>query len=106
MIAASGLTAYAGPRTMSPINDAPAAEPAPGEIIMLKVDGLVCEFCAETVRTVFGAEEAIQKVYIDLAGGKVRVDLKPGKSMDDAALDQLVRKSGYALVSIDRSVAK
>jgi hypothetical protein len=45
-------------------------------------------------------------VHVDLASGKVRVDLKPGKTMDDATLEGLIRKSGYALVSIDRNVAK
>ena len=91
---------------MSSLNNAHAAEPAPGEIIMLNVNGLVCDFCAESVRKIFGKEEAVQKVHVDLANGKVRVDLKPGKSMDDAALEKLIRKSGYALVSIDRNVAK
>lgn len=91
---------------MSSLNTAHAAEPAPGEIIMLNVNGLVCDFCAESIRKIFGKEEAVQKVHVDLANGKVRVDLKPGKTMDDATLEGLIRKSGYALVSIDRNVAK
>lgn len=89
-----------------PASVAHAVEPAAGESIVLNVNGLVCDFCAESVRKMFGKEEAVQKVQVDLANGKVRVDLKPGKSMDDAALEKLIRKSGYALVSIDRNVAK
>lgn len=83
-----------------------AAEPAPGEIVMLNVNGLVCDFCAQSVKKIFGKEDAVQKVYVDLDKGQVRVDLKPGKKMDDATLEKLVRKSGYSLVSIDRNVAK
>lgn len=82
------------------------AEPAPGEILVAKVNGLVCDFCAQSIRKTFGKEDAVQKVHVDLSKGEVRVDLKPGKSMDDAVIEKLIRKSGYSLVSIDRTVAK
>ncbi|MFN7163348.1 MAG: heavy-metal-associated domain-containing protein [Hyphomonas sp.] len=82
------------------------AEPAPGEILMAKVNGLVCDFCAQSIRKIVGKDEAVQKVHVDLSKGQVRVDLKPGKSLDDAALEKLIRKAGYSLISVDRNVAK
>ena len=91
---------------MTSFTTSEAAEPAPGEIVMLNVNGLVCDFCAQSVKKIFGKEEAVQKVHVDLGKGQVRVDLKPGKKMDDTTLEKLVRKSGYSLVSIDRNVAK
>lgn len=82
------------------------AEPAPGEILTAEVNGLVCDFCAQSIRKIVGKDEAVQKVHVDLSRGQVRVDLKPGRSLDDAALGKLIRKAGYSLVSVDRNVAK
>jgi copper chaperone CopZ len=82
------------------------AEPAPGEILVAKVNGLVCDFCAQSIRKTFGKEDAVQKVHVDLSKGEVRLDLKPGKTMADADIEKLIRKSGYSLVSIGRSAAK
>lgn len=81
-------------------------EAGAGEILVAKVNGLVCDFCAQSIRKTFGKEDAVQKVYVNLDKGEVRIDLKPGKSMDDAAIEKLIRKSGYSLVSIDRNAAK
>ncbi len=94
------LAALASPETSA------MAEPAPGEILMANVNGLVCDFCAQSIRKIVGRNEAVQKVHVDLSKGQVRVDLKPGKSLDDAALEKLIRKAGYSLVSVDRTVAK
>jgi copper chaperone CopZ len=100
ILSAAPLTALASPETSN------MAEPAPGEILMANVNGLVCDFCAQSIRKIVGKDEAVQKVHVDLSKGQVRVDLKPGKSLDDAALEKLIRKAGYSLVSVDRNVAK
>lgn len=85
---------------------APATEIAAGETLVAKVNGLVCDFCAQSIRKIVGKDDAVQNVQVDLSSGQVRVNLKPGKSLDDAALEKLIRKSGYTLVSVDRSAAK
>jgi len=82
------------------------AEPGGGEILIANVNGLVCDFCAQSVHKIIGKEDAVQKVHVDLSRGQVRIDLKPGKTLDDAAIEKLIRKAGYSLVSIDRNVAK
>jgi copper chaperone CopZ len=82
------------------------AEAAPGDILVAKVNGLVCDFCAQSIRKIVGKHAAVQKVQVDLSKGEVRVDLKPGKSLDDAGLEKLIRKAGYSLVSVDRNAAK
>jgi len=86
--------------------EAPAAEAAAGEIIVANVNGLVCDFCAQSIRKIVGKEAAVQQVHVDLSKGQVRIDLKPGKVLDDATIDKLIRKAGYSLVSIDRNAAK
>lgn len=102
----AALLAVSPMANMTGFNISEAAEPAPGEIVMLNVNGLVCDFCAESIRKIFGKEDAVMKVHVNLDKGQVRVDLKPGKTMDDAMMEKLIRKAGYSLVSIDRSVAK
>lgn len=84
----------------------PVAEAAPGEIIVARVNGLVCDFCAQSIRKIVGKEDAVQKVYVNLDDGQVRIDLKPGKTLDDATIEKLIRKAGYSLVSVDRNAAK
>lgn len=83
-----------------------AVEAASGESLIANVNGLVCDFCAQSIRKIVGKDDAVQKVQVDLSKGQVRIDLKPGKTLDDAAIDKLIRKSGYSLVSVDRKVAK
>jgi len=82
------------------------AESGGGEILVANVNGLVCDFCAQSIRKIVGQEDAVQKVHVDLSKGQVRIDLKPGKKLDDAAIEKLIRKAGYSLVSVDRNVAK
>ena len=110
ILACAGLcaacTAPVGPVSLQAAAEAPdMAEPGGGDILMAKVEGLASAGRAEEVRAAFSEEEAVLKVYIDLAKDQVRIDLKSGKSMDDAAITELFRKSGYTEVSIDRSVA-
>ncbi len=98
--------ALSAPLAVAAPEDTTRMEAAPGEIIVANVNGLVCDFCAQSVRKIVGKEDAVQKVHVDLSKGQVRIDVKPGKSLDDATIETLVRKSGYSLVSIDRNVAK
>ena len=94
------VAAFAAPETPA------AAEPGTGQILVATVNGLVCDFCAQSIHKIVGKNEAVQKVAVDLSKGQVRVDLKPGKSLDDATLEKLIRKAGYALVAVDRSAVK
>ena len=98
------LSMAAAPALATP--EAPAAEAAAGDIIVANVNGLVCDFCAQSIRKIVGKEAAVQQVHVDLSKGQVRIDLKPGKALDDATIDKLIRKAGYSLVSIDRNAAK
>lgn len=74
--------------------------------IVATVNGMVCDFCARAVSKVFGKNSAVDMVYVDLDAGEIHVDLKPGQTLDDETVTKLVRKSGYALVSINRAVAE
>jgi copper chaperone CopZ len=79
------------------------ADPAmSAQTVTAKVNGLVCDFCAQAVRKVFKKQEAVESVKVDLDNGEIVLGLKAGADMDDETIGKLIRKSGYSLVSIDR----
>ena len=71
-------------------------------MVTAKVNGMVCDFCARAVTKVFGKEDTVENVHVDLDNGEIHVTLKSGTEMSDAEIEKLVTKSGYDLVSIDR----
>lgn len=88
-----------------------AAQTAPAETavadatsLTVSVKGMVCDFCARAVTKVFSKNDAVEGVHVDLDNGEIHVGLKPGKSLSDEEVETLVKKSGYALISVDREV--
>lgn len=92
------------PPAALPQSDAVSAAET-GETVVAKVNGMVCDFCAQAVTKVFGREDAVESVDVDLDNGEIKVAMKPGKTLDDAKIESLVRKSGYALVAVERPSA-
>lgn len=79
------------------------ADPAASaQTVTAKVNGLVCDFCAQAVRKVFKKQDAVESVNVDLDSGEIVLGLKAGATLDDETIGKLIRKSGYSLVSIDR----
>jgi copper chaperone CopZ len=96
---------------LSPLAAAAQTSPAPaqaetvqatGEQVTAKVNGLVCDFCAVALIKTFGREDAVHHVDVDLDASEVRIAMKPGQTLDDARIRDLIRRSGYALVGIER----
>ncbi len=100
------LALAASPAIAAPEAPTTTTEAPRGDIVIANVNGLVCDFCAQSIRKLFGNEAAIADVAVDLDNGKVTLALKPGKAMDDAAIEKLIRRAGYSLVSIDRGAPK
>ena len=73
-------------------------------VIIAKVNGLVCDFCAQALKKVFKKEGAVESLNVDLGAGEVRIALKQGQSLEDERVKKLIRKSGYSLVSTERVI--
>ena len=71
-------------------------------MVTAKVKGMVCDFCARAVTKVFSKDDAVETVHVDLDSQEIHVTLKAGASLDDAKVGELVKKSGYTLVSVER----
>jgi copper chaperone CopZ len=76
---------------------------ATGETVTASVNGLVCDFCAASIKKVFRKEAAISDVKVDLDAGKVVLTFKPGQSLADDRIKTLIKQSGYALTGIERA---
>ncbi|MEL6665711.1 MAG: heavy-metal-associated domain-containing protein [Pseudomonadota bacterium] len=74
-------------------------------MVTAKVNGMVCDFCARAVTKVFGKEDAVEGVHVDLDSGEIHVTLKSGAELSDDRVAELVKKSGYDLVSVERETA-
>jgi copper chaperone CopZ len=81
----------------------PAALSGPGAVV--KVNGLICDFCVQALSKTFKKQSAVRAVAVDLDSKEVRLGFKPGMSLDDATIGKLIRDAGYNVVSISRRKA-
>lgn len=72
------------------------------EVMTAKVNGMVCDFCAQAVTKVFHKQDGVTDVIVDLDKSEIIVTMAAGKSLDDKTIKSLIRKSGYSLVDISR----
>lgn len=70
--------------------------------VNVKVNGLVCDFCARALEKVFSKREEVSGIKVDLNNGNVLVNVKPGNNIDDATLTKLITDSGYSVTGINR----
>lgn len=66
------------------------------------VDGMVCDFCTQSITKVLKKNDAVKDVTIDLNTKKVTVDIKDGKDFTNTDLEKAIDYAGYKLVKIDR----
>jgi copper chaperone CopZ len=75
----------------------------PGAVV--KVNGLICDFCVQALNKTFKRQAAVRDVAVDLDAKEIRLAFKPGATLDDATINRLVKNAGYNVVSISRRPA-
>lgn len=70
--------------------------------VNIRVNGMVCDFCARALEKVFGKREEVSGIRVDLDNSLVTVAMKPGKTIDDATLTRLITDSGYDVQDIGK----
>jgi copper chaperone CopZ len=78
-----------------------SAAPNP-EFVTVKVNGLVCDFCARSIEAMMKKRTDVAGVHVDLDKGEVHLRLKADATLDDPTLKKLMVDSGYGVTGIDR----
>ncbi len=81
---------------------APAQASHGGKHVFVKINGLVCDFCARSMEKVFMKKDPVSGVKVDLSAKIVTIDLKEGSAFSDDDIRKGVTDAGYAVVSIER----
>jgi len=72
------------------------------ETIQTTVNGMVCAFCATSIEKTFQKQPEVESVKIDLAKKLVTIHTKPGQTLSDAKVKEVVTYSGYTMGKIVR----
>ena len=75
---------------------------AGGRPIVVKVKGVVCDFCAVAMNKTFGKRDEIAASYVDLDAKTLTLVVTSGAEMDDKTVKKLVKKAGYKVAELSR----
>jgi len=73
------------------------------ETITTTVNGMVCAFCATGIEKTFRKQPEVASVKVDLRKKQVVINTKPGKTLSDAKIKEVVTYSGYTMGQIHRT---
>ena len=72
------------------------------ETIKTTVKGMVCAFCATGIEKTFRKQPEVETVKVDLSKKLVTIMTKPGKTISDAKVREVITYSGYTIGKIVR----
>ena len=72
------------------------------ERVTVKVNGLVCDFCARAIEANMKRRKDVSAVHVDLDRGEVHLTLKEDNALTDSVLTKLIIDSGYSVTGIAR----
>ena len=77
------------------------------KIIKVEVEGLVCDFCAQSIEKVFMKQPGVQVVYVNLDRGDVHIKMADvfedeEDGISDVRIKKLFSESGYNVTNITR----
>jgi len=70
--------------------------------ITVRVNGMVCAFCATGIEKSFTNHEAVDAVDVDLSAKVVKVTTKVDSTLTDEQITSMIVDSGYHVVAIER----
>ena len=71
--------------------------------VEVEVNGLVCDFCARALEKVFGKQEEVSDITVDLDTKHITITFLEGQSLDNEAIASLIADSGYDVRKIHRA---
>lgn len=73
---------------------------AAGDVVHVKVLGLVCDYCAKTIDKVFMGTGKVASTSVDLDDALVTINLKDDQTLDDAFIQEKITDAGYTVENI------
>jgi mercuric ion binding protein len=73
-----------------------------GASLTLKVDGMVCPFCAYGLEKRLRELSALDETLIQVSDGLVQIRVKEGEQLTDEAVADAVKRAGFTLREIRR----
>ena len=73
-----------------------------GASVTLKVDGMVCPFCAYGLEKRLRDLPALDETLIQVSDGLVQIRVKEGEQLTDEAIEDAVERAGFSLREIHR----
>ncbi len=73
-----------------------------GASVTLKVDGMVCPFCAYGLEKRLRQLPALDETLIQVSDGLVQIRVKEGEQLTDEAVEDAVKRAGFTLREIHR----
>ena len=71
-------------------------------IISVNVNGMVCDFCAQSIEKVFMKREEVKGINVNLDNQKVIIYLQEAVNIEDAVIDTIFEDAGYTVEKINR----
>ena len=69
---------------------------------LVKVNGLVCDFCAQSLEKVFKKKPEVSNIDVNLTKKVVKIDFKDGQNLTDENIRKGITDAGYNVVEITR----
>ena len=72
-------------------------------IININVNGMVCDFCAQSIEKVFMKRIEVKGINVNLEGQKVVIYLDKETNIEDATISTIFEDAGYSVETINRN---
>lgn len=81
--------------------ETPAPVTSPAKAIV-KVNGMVCAFCAQGLEKKFKEQKEVDQISVDLEVKRVVVGYKKDQSLSDDKVKSIIKEAGFDVVSITK----
>jgi copper chaperone CopZ len=73
------------------------------ETVNVKVNGMVCAFCAQGIKKKFEGNNSIESVDVNLDSKIVKVVVKKENKLSDEEIKKSITEAGYVVEKIERT---
>jgi len=71
--------------------------------VVVSVNGLVCDFCAQAIDRSFRRRAEVSAVRVNLTDKLVSIDFLPNQTLDDATIRDIITRAGYTVTAVRRT---